>query len=243
MNTSSEVGGVLAQIADGLPRTPDTEGYRRLLTQAANHLLPLAHPANNLRHAINSRRDAWSSINASRDRWHENEIRRREEYDRDHDVPARIRTTRVESAAASTSGPFRRRSRRQTTDPSLGLTTRTPTGGHVWSLRAYSASPSHPVASQLQGLQRRQVRAQAGPGRLAGHLHDCRPDRRGNRGRNDGVLAHCPRERRVAVAPTSTPALHRRLERLQSVLHRQFPVPLRQIGAAMGPQIHQAPER
>jgi hypothetical protein len=46
MNTPSEVGGVLARIADGLPRTPDAEGYRRLFTQAANHLLPLAHPPN-----------------------------------------------------------------------------------------------------------------------------------------------------------------------------------------------------
>jgi hypothetical protein len=36
MNTPSEVGGVLARIADGLPRTPDAEGYRRLFTQAAN---------------------------------------------------------------------------------------------------------------------------------------------------------------------------------------------------------------
>jgi hypothetical protein len=27
MNTASEVGGVLARIADGLPRTPDAEGY------------------------------------------------------------------------------------------------------------------------------------------------------------------------------------------------------------------------
>jgi hypothetical protein len=58
MNTPSEVGGVLARIADGLPRTPDAEGYRRQFTQAANHLLPLAHPPNDLRHAINSRRDA-----------------------------------------------------------------------------------------------------------------------------------------------------------------------------------------
>jgi hypothetical protein len=55
MNTPSEVGGVLARIADGLPRTPDAEGYRRLFTQAANHLLPLAHPPNDLRHAIKSR--------------------------------------------------------------------------------------------------------------------------------------------------------------------------------------------
>jgi hypothetical protein len=89
MNTPSEVGGVLARIADGLPQTPDTEGYRRLFTQAANHLLPLAHPPNDLRHAINSRRDVRSSINASHERRHENEIRRWEEYDRDHGIPAR----------------------------------------------------------------------------------------------------------------------------------------------------------
>jgi hypothetical protein len=48
MNTPSEVGGVLVRIADGLPWTPDAEGYRRLFTQAANHLLPLAHPPNDL---------------------------------------------------------------------------------------------------------------------------------------------------------------------------------------------------
>jgi hypothetical protein len=65
MNTPSEVGEVLARIADGLPRTLDAEGYRRLFTRAANHLLPLAHPPSDLRHAINSRRDARSSINAS----------------------------------------------------------------------------------------------------------------------------------------------------------------------------------
>jgi hypothetical protein len=89
----------LAQIADGLPRTPNAEGYRRLLTRAANHLLPLAHPPSNLRHAINNRRDARSSINASHDRRHENEIRCQEEYDRDHGVPAWSRAARVESAA------------------------------------------------------------------------------------------------------------------------------------------------
>jgi hypothetical protein len=104
MNTPSEVGGVLAWIADGLPRTPDAEGYRRLLTQAANHLLPLTHPPSNLRHAINSWRDAQSSINASRERRHENEIRRREEYDRDHGIPARSQATRTESTTASTGG-------------------------------------------------------------------------------------------------------------------------------------------
>jgi hypothetical protein len=110
-NTPSEVGGVLARIADGLPRTPDAEGYRRLLTWAANHLVPLAHPPSDLRHAINSRRDARSSINASRERRHENEIRHREEYDRDHGVPARSQATRVELATASTGGTTRGRSR------------------------------------------------------------------------------------------------------------------------------------
>jgi hypothetical protein len=111
MNTPSEVGGVLARIANGLPRTPDAEGYRRLFTQAANHLLPLAHPPNDLRHAINSRRDARSSINASRERRHDNEIRRREEYDRDHDIPARSLATRTELATTSTGGTTRGRSR------------------------------------------------------------------------------------------------------------------------------------
>jgi hypothetical protein len=111
MNTPSEVGGVLARIAEGLPRTPDADGYRRLFTQAANHLLPLAHPPNDLRHAINSRRDARSSINASRERRHENEIRRREEYDRDHGAPTQSQATRTESATASTGGTSRGRSR------------------------------------------------------------------------------------------------------------------------------------
>jgi hypothetical protein len=111
MNTLSEVGGVLARIADGLPRTPDAEGYRWLFTQAAKHLLPLAHPPNDLQHAINSRWDARSSINVSRERRHENEIRRREEYDRDHGIPARSQATRTESATASTGGTTRGRSR------------------------------------------------------------------------------------------------------------------------------------
>jgi hypothetical protein len=106
----------LARIADGLPRIPDAEGYRRLLTWAANHLLPLAHPPSDPRHAINSRRDARSSINALRERRHKNEIRRWEEYDRDHGILARSRITRVESAVASTSGPIRGRSRRHISD-------------------------------------------------------------------------------------------------------------------------------
>jgi hypothetical protein len=58
MNTPSEVGGVLARIGDGLPRTPNAEGYWGLLTQAANHLLPLTHHPSDLRHTINTRRDA-----------------------------------------------------------------------------------------------------------------------------------------------------------------------------------------
>jgi hypothetical protein len=67
MNTPSEVDGVLARIADGLPRIPDAEGYRRLLTRAANHLLHLAHPPSDLRHTINSRQDARRSINRAND--------------------------------------------------------------------------------------------------------------------------------------------------------------------------------
>jgi hypothetical protein len=105
LNTPSEVRGVLAQIADGLPQTPDTESYWRMLTQVANHLLPLTHPPNDLRHAINSRRDARSNISASRDHRHKNKIRYREEYDRDHGVPAHSRATQIESAAASTNSP------------------------------------------------------------------------------------------------------------------------------------------
>jgi hypothetical protein len=111
MNTPSEVGGVLARIANGLPRTPDVEGYQWLLTRAANHLLPLAHPPSDLRHAINSRRDPRSSIIASRERRHENEIRRREEYDRDHDIPARSQAIRIESVTASTGDTTQGRSR------------------------------------------------------------------------------------------------------------------------------------
>jgi hypothetical protein len=44
MQTPSEVGGMLAPIANGVPRTPDTEGYQEILTRAANHHLPPAHP-------------------------------------------------------------------------------------------------------------------------------------------------------------------------------------------------------
>jgi hypothetical protein len=163
MNTPSEVGGVLAQIADGLPRTPDAEDYQRLLTRAANHLLPIAHRSSDLRHAINSRRDTRSSINASHDRRHESEITRREEYDRDHGVPARSRATRVESAAASTNGPFQGRSRRHTigSPPRDRSNADRKTRAESPRLLHVSGPSSGP---QLQGLQHRQVRAQAGPG-------------------------------------------------------------------------------
>lgn len=53
--TPSEVGGVLAQIANGLPRTPDTEGYQQIITQAANYLLPPTHLEPDMRYVINSR--------------------------------------------------------------------------------------------------------------------------------------------------------------------------------------------
>jgi hypothetical protein len=77
-----------------------------VLTQAANHLLPLTHPPNDPRHAINSQRDAQRNISASRDCRPENEIWHREEHNR---------ATRIESAAASTNSPSRGRLRRPNT--------------------------------------------------------------------------------------------------------------------------------
>jgi hypothetical protein len=139
MNTPSEVGGVLARIADGLPRTPDAEGYRRLFTQAANHLLPLAHPPNDLRHAINSRRDARSSINASRERRHENEIRRREEYDQDHGIPGG--TTRGRSRYHDNYSPPRERHHHRRQEDSCGVSALTP------CLRAIQWPPNFKVSN------------------------------------------------------------------------------------------------
>jgi hypothetical protein len=55
--------------------------------------------------------DTPSTVAGTRERRHENEIRRREEYDRDHDIPARSQATRTESATASTGGTTRGRSR------------------------------------------------------------------------------------------------------------------------------------
>jgi hypothetical protein len=102
LNTPSEVGGALAQIANGLPRTPDAEGYQQILTKAVNHLLPLVHATNEMCHDINRRRDAWSNINASHDSRHKEEMMQQEEYDRDHGAPTRSCATRAESTAAST---------------------------------------------------------------------------------------------------------------------------------------------
>jgi hypothetical protein len=244
MNTPSEVGGVLARIAEGLPRTLDAEGYRRLFTQAANHLLPLAHPPNDLRHAINSRRDARSSINDSRERRHENEIHRREEYDRDHGIPARSQATRTESATASTGGTTRERSRNHNNysppwdrhhprwqEDTCGVSALTP------RLRAIQWPPNFKV-SNVDKYEPKQD-----PGGLASRLHHRCSSYRSVRGRDDRILTHCPWARRAAMAATSTPTLHRRLGRLQSTHHRQFPVPLRQAGATVGSQIHQVSGR
>jgi hypothetical protein len=82
---------------------------------------------------------------------------------------------------------------------------------------------------------------QAGSGRLAGRLHHCRPSRWGDRRCDDRILAYRSRAGCTVMAATPTPTLHRRLERLQSALHHQLPISLRQTGATMGPQIHQVP--
>jgi hypothetical protein len=159
MNTPSEVGGVLAQIADGLLRTPDAEGYRRLLTRAANHLLPLAHPPSDLRHAINSRRDARSSINDSPN----DDMRMRSGAE---GSMIGITASLHESGhQGSVGNDFNWRHNPGTVEaahrqlPFPGLTPQSSTGGHVWSVSSHSASQGHSVAPKLQSLQSRQVRA------------------------------------------------------------------------------------
>jgi hypothetical protein len=64
------------------------------------------------------------------------------------------------------------------------------------------------MAAELQGLQHRQVRAQAGPERLDDRLHDYRLSRWGDGGRHDNILAHCPQAICAAMALTSR---HQRL--------------------------------
>lgn len=53
-------------MVNDLPDTPDNKCYRRILTQAANHLLQPAHPDSDMRHHINGRYDVWASIDGSR---------------------------------------------------------------------------------------------------------------------------------------------------------------------------------
>jgi hypothetical protein len=65
------------------------------------------------------------------------------------------------------------------------------------------------MVAELQGLQRRQVRAQAGPRQLVGRLHDYHLGRRGNRGRHDSVLAHCSWARHATMDLISPSPLHR----------------------------------
>lgn len=105
MHTPSEVDGVLAQIANNLPRTPNVEGYQQILTQAANHLLPTAHPELDMWYVINSRRDMHNNINASLDRQHESEIRRRGSTIGSIAHHMHNRSTRTESIVASTTAP------------------------------------------------------------------------------------------------------------------------------------------
>ena len=69
MQTLSQAGGVLARLADMLPNSPGGEAYHRILTQAANHLLPVpdaaAASASDARHVINNGCDARLNIEQS----------------------------------------------------------------------------------------------------------------------------------------------------------------------------------
>jgi hypothetical protein len=182
----------------------------------------IAHPPSDLRHTINSRQDERSSINASRDQRHENEIRRREEYDRDHGVLARSRATRVESVAGSTSGLTRGRSRRHTTgsppwdrrherrqENTCGVSALTP------HLRAIQWPPNFKVSN----IDKYEPKQDPGAGWSSTQLPlDCRGDGR----RNDNVFAHRSKAIRTAVATTSATTLLRRLEQFQSAFHRQL---------------------
>jgi hypothetical protein len=87
--------------------------------------------------------------------------------------------------------------------------------GMIIDRRRRAGSPRSPLifrpsnASQLQNLQRRQIRTQAGPGGLAGRLHNCRPGSWGNGGHHDGIPTHRFRPGRTTMAPVSTSTLHR----------------------------------
>lgn len=84
MQTPSQVESALAWIVSEPPPTPEGEGYRQILTQATNHLLPLVHPEGDLHNHFNDRHDTWSDIISSRACLHEKELRRQEDYDQDH---------------------------------------------------------------------------------------------------------------------------------------------------------------
>jgi hypothetical protein len=228
-----------------LPHTPDMKGYWQVLTQAANHLLPLAHPLNDLRNTINIRRDVRSNINASRARQHENEMRRQEEYDQDHGAPACSRATRTESTKASTSNPASGQSRRHDA--------RLPPQDHRHDHRredrgacgVSSLTPStlsNLVAPKLQSLQLRQVRTQAGPERLVGSLNEHRP---GCWAIEYFMKAYLP----IILGQDALQCfgIYRGIasttRKTTAISLREFPIPLQQTGATMGPQIHQAPER
>ena len=172
-------------------------------------LLPIAHPVSNLRHTINSRRDARSSINASRDQRHENEIRRREEYDQDHGIPARSHTTRVESAAAQlVAGSEDRRDNTSPTPLPRTDTMNTDRKTHVESLRLLRVSrpSSGPLTSKSPTSTSTSLSRTRG---RVGCLHDRRPGRWGNKRCDASLFAHRPWARCTAVATTSATTLHR----------------------------------
>jgi hypothetical protein len=173
----------LAQIANGLPRILDVEGYWQILTQAANHLLTLIHPANDLRHAINSWRYIRSNIKASRGHWNEKEMRQGEEYDRDHGAPACSRATRAELEVAYTNSPALGRSARERRHDTRDHSP--PRDHHHDHAQEYhqedwgtcGVSTLHPtlgnsMAAYLQSLQRRQLQAQTGSRWVVGRLHN-----------------------------------------------------------------------
>jgi hypothetical protein len=82
-----------------------TSAPGRSLTQAANHLLPLTHPNDNIYHHINSRRDTRASIEGSRTCRHKEELRHREEYKQDHGISRRLAIYQANSIIVSTNSP------------------------------------------------------------------------------------------------------------------------------------------
>jgi hypothetical protein len=50
MHTPSQVEGVLDQIANDLPNSPDEEAYWQILNHVVNHLLPSVHQERDMRY-------------------------------------------------------------------------------------------------------------------------------------------------------------------------------------------------